>query len=159
MANDVYGQRQMYVSGGALIFIIPFGMILIFLIYDFCMNMYMQNRLNRDTSEILLTVLNREGLETKEEMQKVVDKLVLEYKYNVDDISFTEDDGKYYLTVYDRYTSIIGTLSFGFFRNKEIMVRSSYIGYYNEYSEAVVEKEIETVFDENSDDIEEVIID
>ena len=155
--NDVYGRRKMYTGGGFLIFIIPFGMIAIFFIYDFCMNLYKQYTLDKNTNTILLQVLNREGLETNEEYKEYALRVVGDFEYDADEASFTIEENKYYLTIYDRYTSIIGELSFGIFRNKEMLVRSSYVGYYNEYREAIAEKFVETDFEEDFGDEETII--
>ncbi|MCH5166487.1 MAG: hypothetical protein J1F35_01215 [Erysipelotrichales bacterium] len=157
MANDVYGRRNMYTGGGFLILIIPFGMIAIFFLYDLFMNTYKQYTLNKATEEILLQVLNRDGLETPEEYKEYALRVVKDKEYDPEEASFTKDEDMYYLTIYDRYTSIIGELSFGLFKNREIMVRSSYVGYYNEYKEAVAEKYIETDFEEDYGEYEEEI--
>lgn len=159
---DVYGRRKMYTGGGFLIFIIPFGMVAIFFIYDFVMNTYKQNNLNKDTETMLLQVLNREGLETEEEYKQYAYRVIGDFGYDVDEASFTLDDDLFYLTVYDRFTSVIGEVSFGILKNKEIMVRSSYVGYYNGYKEAVVEEYIETPREDDTeilpDDDADVII-
>lgn len=163
MATDVYGRRKMYSGGGILLLLIPIGMIIIFYLYDFCVNIYTQNKLDRETKEVLLEVLNRDGLESVDEARELAEKLFMEYEVEEDDISLLElEDNTLLLTVYDRYTSVVGTLSFGVFRNKQIMVHSSYRGSYNEYREAVVEKynegEDTKESNPNFDDTDEVII-
>lgn len=158
MANDVYGRRKMYTGGGFLIFIIPIGAILIFFLYDFIMNMYTQNTLNSNSQKILLQVLDREGLETEEQYKQYALRVIEDFGYDSEEASFIIDNDKFYLSIYDRYTSVVGTLSFGIIKNKEIMVMSSYVGYYNKYKEAVVEKYVEEntledfVYEDDEDD-------
>lgn len=165
MATDIYGKRKMYSSGGLLLLIIPFGMIIIFLLYDFGINLYTQKRLDKQTEEALYEVLNREGLESLDEARDYVEKLFMEYEIPDDDISLLEFDSEdaLLLTVYDRYTSVIGELTFGLVKNKQIMVHSSYKGYYNEFKEAVVEKynekeDIDKRIDNSSSDDDEITI-
>lgn len=163
MANNVYGGRKMYTGGGFFIFIIPIGMIIIFFLYDFIAKTYIQYNLDKDTKEILLNVLNRDGLETEEEMREYAEKLLVDKKIDSEDFYLMYEDDKYYVTIYDRTTSIIGSLTFGKLKNKQIVVNSSYMGYYNEYKEPVVEKYIEDLDDisddTNNNDDEAIIID
>lgn len=149
MANDVYGRRKMYAGGGLLIFIIPIGAILIFFLYDFVMNIYTQNTLNSNSKKILLQVLNREGLETEEQYKNYALRVIEDFGYDLEEASFIIEDDKFYLSIYDRYTSVVGTLSFGIIKDEKIMVMSSYVGYYNEYKEPVVEKYVEEYTDED----------
>lgn len=163
MANNVYGGRKMYTGGGFFIFIIPIGMIIIFFLYDFIAKTYIQYNLDKDTKEILLNVLNRDGLETEEEMREYAEKLLVDKKIDSEDFYLMYEDDKYYVTIYDRTTSIIGSLTFGKLKNKQIVVNSSYMGYYNEYKEPVVEKYTEDLDDisddtNNNDDEDEAII-
>ena len=148
MSVDVYGKRKMYSSGTIFLLFIPIGAIILFYLYDFCANFYKQKQIEKTTYSVMSDILNREGLEGLEEMKIYAKKVFEEYDITEDDFSLTQVDDYYLLTVYDSYISVVGELSFGFLRNKEVMVHARYKGYYNEYKEAVIEK-----FEDNNDEL------
>jgi hypothetical protein len=164
MSVDVYGKRKMYSSGTIFLLFIPIGAIILFYLYDFCANFYKQKQVEKTTYSVMSDVLNREGLEGLEEMKIYAKKVFEEYDITEDDFSLTQVDDYYLLTVYDSYISVVGELSFGFLRNKEVMVHASYKGYYNEYKEAVIEKfedsndELSDFNDNDESEDEEIII-
>lgn len=158
MATDVYGRRKMFSSGIIFLFLVPIGGIIVFFLYDFCANIYYQNKLDNETKEVMEEVLNREGLDSIEEMKEFATKVFEEYKIDEEDFSLTQIDDYYILTAYHRHVSVVGELSFGLLRTKRKTVASSYKGYYNEYKEAVVEKYVEEILDEDLDNDKDIII-
>lgn len=140
MATDVYGKRKQFSSGFLFLLLVPIGAVAVFFLYDFCMNIYKQHKLEVHTKEVLLETLNRDGLENLDEMKIFATKVFAEYGLTEEDYSLMQFDDYYILTAYDHFISVVGELSFGLIRNKESVVNTTYKGYYNEYKEAVVEK-------------------
>lgn len=153
MAKDIYGGRKMYVGPWFFILIIPIGLIIICFLYDFGRGNAERAKLDLDTKEILTEVLNREGLETLDEMHDFAERQYKLKGYDPEDLTFTEEDnGQYIIATYNQYTSVIGELSFGLVRSKRISVHSAYKGYFNEFKEIVIEKYVE-------DDTEDLLVD
>ena len=80
MATDVYGRRKMFSSGIVFLFLVPIGGIVLFFLYDFCANIYYQNKLDNETKEVMGAILEREGLENIDEMKEFAIKVFEEYK-------------------------------------------------------------------------------
>jgi len=149
VATDVYGRRKMFSSGIVFLFLVPIGGIVLFFLYDFCANIYYQNKLDNETKEVMGAILEREGLENIDEMKEFAIKVFEEYKIDEENFSLTQVDDYYILTAYHRHVSVVWELSFGLLRTKKKTVSSSYKGYYNEYKEAVVEKYVEENLNED----------
>ena len=140
MAKDLYTTNR-FTSSFWFLFFIPIGMIVAFYLYDYGSRMYFQNILDKDTKIVFKDMMDREGLETNEEKRDFILSEFKEKKYELNDLNLIyQEDGSIIIVSYRNCMSIVGTLSFGYLRSKQRMLSSSYIGYYNEYKETVIEE-------------------
>ena len=140
MAKDLYTTNR-FTSSFWFLFFILIGMIVAFYLYDYGSRMYFQNILDKDTKIVFKDMMDREGLETNEEKRDFILSEFKEKKYELNDLNLIyQEDGSIIIVSYRNCMSIVGTLSFGYLRSKQRMLSSSYIGYYNEYKETVIEE-------------------
>ena len=157
MANNVYGQRKMYSGGLVFLLIIPIGFVILVYLYDFIQGKYYQHELDTAVREVLTRTLDREGLEELSEYREYALRTFKDMEFDTEDMSLIPLEDGYILVNYKTYTSVVGELSFGLLRTKQLMVHSSYKGYYNEYKETVVERYEEDIddliLDDDDDDL------
>ena len=139
MARAQYQTRRM--TEGPLLFIllIPFGAFFLLVGFDFFYKYYNEWKLLNDTKEVMDLMLNKEGLETHEDMKNYIKDQFYKMGYeNVDDLSLVVGEDYYILVSYSSYFSMINEITF---KPKKIAV-ARVKGFYNEYKEAVVEEYI-----------------
>lgn len=124
--------------------LIPLGTIALLFIFDFAYRAYNQKIIDNDVKEVLEYLMYNNDLHTKQEYEEYAKEKFEEKKYtNLSDVNVVLDEDKTYLSNYREYFSVIHFLS-----EKKNKVHASYVGYLNEYKEAVIEK-YEEELDEN----------
>ena len=152
MAKDLYESRQMTEGPLGFILLIPVGAVILFFLFDVCFKLYNDRKLLEDTKTVLTNLLDKDGLDTPEEIKEYayVQYERLGYtREELEDMSIIYlEDGSVVLVNYKSYFSMISSIFGG---NDKISV-AKVRGYYNEYKETVVE---EFVGDEEEDLIED----
>ena len=125
------------------ILLVPVGVFLFSVFFDFCNNIYWQNKLDDITEEILVESLKMDSIDTEEEYEKfALDRYKLK-EINDNDIRIT------FLTDEHNSVMISNTIEhfsiYGYVSGQKQYSTSRYKGYMNEYKEPVIEK-IEDIY-------------
>lgn len=125
------------------VLLVPVGVFLFSVLFDFCNNIYWQNKLDDITEEILVESLKMDSIDTEEEYEKfALDRYKLK-EINDNDIRIT------FLTDEHNSVMISNTIEhfsiYGYVSGQKQYSTSRYKGYMNEYKEPIIEK-IEDIY-------------
>lgn len=137
MAKAQFETRRMTEGPFMFFLMIPIGVFLLLIGFDFFYKIYNDKKLLNDTKTVMKMMLDKDGLETPDEMKNYAIEQFENLGYETtDDLSLIVGDDYYILVNYSTYFSMINEITF---KPKKIAV-ARVKGYYNEYKETVVEE-------------------